>query len=62
MKVLMVITSDLDNRCILPGTVIVSSSEDLSENRYSQTSSSTGSQKWTEHTVLGMGEGRSVRL
>ena len=42
-----------DQTCTLPGTVIVSSSEDLSEDRYSQTSSSTGTQKWTEHTIPG---------
>ena len=62
MKVAMVIVSYLDDRCTLPGTVIVSSSEDLSEDRYSQTSSSTGTQKWTEHTIPGKGEGKRCRL
>eukprot|EP00731_Ephydatia_muelleri_P019637 Em0012g462a len=42
-----------DQTCILPGTVIVSSSEDLSEDSYSLFSSSTGPQKWTEHSVPG---------
>ena len=67
MKVVMAITSYLNNRCILPGTVIVSSSEDLSEDSYSLFSSSTGPQKWTERSVPGKRkrrccgyEGRSV--